>query len=181
VDRNLLPLALILAALFLFNYDVLLEDSPPLIKKSCQFFSFLCLTIGIGWIYTSVHRNPKRAVLKVLDWSLVCFFLVMLPVFEVLGLPPLFTVPLLVFLLAARLFVTWYLKTDDLRFLDLGFFLTIFGVGIVLALFGMMGARSKSTGLTDFTPSILVVVGICLAITRFIIIWWKRKRSKGEV
>jgi len=98
-----------------------------------------------------------------------------MPIFELLGLPLLFTVPFVPFLLAGRLFVSWYLKKDDLRWLDLALFFTFFGVGIALAIFGMIGTVSKSTGRTVLTPSALIAVAISLTITRLIISWWIKR------
>jgi len=108
--KFLVPLILVLAGILIFHYDLLLKDLPPLIEKSCQFFSFFCLTIGIGWLYTSAHGNPKRAVLKILDWTLIGFILCMMPVFEILGLPPIFCTPLLAASLFARWFIAWWIK-----------------------------------------------------------------------
>ena len=108
--RLLLPLALMVAGIFLFHYDVFLEDVPPVMEKSCQFFSFFCLTIGIGWLYTSAHNNPKKAVLKILDWALLGLLLCMMPIFDVLGLPPIFWFPLLLGCLFGRSFIAWWIK-----------------------------------------------------------------------
>lgn len=194
--RLLLPLALMVAGLLLFHYDLFLDFSP-LRELTSKFFSLLFLTIGIGWLYTATIRQAitqtnkesnsftsKQSFkhsLKILDWSLVCFFVCLLPIFEVLGLPSVFTVPFLTLLVVGRLFVTWYLKKDDLWCLDLALFFTFLGVGMVLGMLGMIATRSKSTGLTDLSPFALIVVAICLAMTRLIITWWKWKRSKGEV
>lgn len=179
--RFLIPLALMVAGLLLFHHDVLLEDSPPLFKKSCSFFSFFCLTIGIGWLYTSAHRNPKRAVLKILDWALIGFFLCMMSVFEILGLPPIFTVPFVSNLIAARFYATWYLKKDNLQVFDLALLFTFLGVGLTLAILGELGSISRSTGLTQGNFSPLVAVGICLTLVRLIVTWWRWKKVKGEV
>lgn len=181
MNHKLLPLALMVAGIFLFNHDLFLEDSLLVVAQSCQCFSFLCLTIGIGWIYTSVQGNPKRADLKILDWALIGFFLCIIPIFWLLELPTLFSAPLLPFLIAVRLFATWYLNKDDFQSLDLALFFTMIGVGIVLAIFGMMGFKSKSTGYAVLNPFPLLAVAICPISIRLIITWWKWKRDKGEI
>jgi hypothetical protein len=104
--RLLIPIALMVAGLFLFHYDFFLENSP-LIRISCLFSSFLSLTIGIGWLYTVASPNPT---LKILDWALIGFVLCMMPLFDALGLPPIFWIPLLVSSVIARVIITWIVK-----------------------------------------------------------------------
>jgi len=60
---------------------------------------------------TPLKFKKETSVLKILDWALIGFILLLIPAFDLLLIEPLFWLLLVVLpCLAARLLITWYLK-----------------------------------------------------------------------
>jgi hypothetical protein len=73
--------------------------------------SFLFLIpLGYLHIHTSTHYNiSKSSDLKILDWTLLVFDLVMMPCFDLLDLPPMFWLGIILIpSLIVRAFIGWY-------------------------------------------------------------------------
>lgn len=77
----------------------------------CLFLGFFLTVIPLGILYTWASGGILKAKMKFLDWGLVAFILLLIPLFEVIMAPPWLWVLLVVLpAVGARLFIAWYLK-----------------------------------------------------------------------
>jgi len=148
--RLLLPLALIVVGLFLFHHESFL-GFHPLLKIVGLFFSFLCFTIGLGWLYTvgseeaqaKLRWENKTFSLKLLDWALIGFILCMLPLFQVLNLPTWMWSLFAIASLISRLVITIIYRQMILKeTLEIDYYETLASIALFLILAVVLAAEN---------------------------------------
>lgn len=110
--------------LSLFPLDLfVLYVMPRIIIMTLSNF---CLVLGLAWICTTTEALPE---VKILDWCLMGFILLLMPCFEILGLPMYFWMLLTVFpTAAARITITGILQSNRLHS---AIYLVVFIVGMI--------------------------------------------------
>lgn len=114
--RLLLFIVSMLSGIFMVNYAMDCKmDNPKsadvVFRQSCLFLGFFLLLLPFAVLYTKASGGLKRADLKLLDWLLLGYCMLMMPLIEILGLSPLFwTLIILIPAIFFRLIVTWYLR-----------------------------------------------------------------------
>lgn len=92
------------------------DSNPNLIifREVSLFLGFFLTVIPLGILYTWASGGILKAKMKLLDWGLITFILLLIPLFEVIMAPP-FLWFLLVVLPAviARSFITWYIQKGE--------------------------------------------------------------------
>lgn len=105
-----------LSGIFMLDYalNCKIENPEPVtvvFRQSCLIFGFFLFLVPLAVLYTRASRVLNRADFKILDWALIIYCAILLPLCELLGLWQHFYVLLVVLpALIFRAFTIWYLK-----------------------------------------------------------------------
>lgn len=91
-----------------------IDPNLIIFREVCLFLGFFLTMIPLGVLYTQASGGILEAKLKLLDWGLVAFILLLIPLFEVIMAPPFLWVLLVVLpAVIARMIITWMISKDE--------------------------------------------------------------------
>jgi tetrahydromethanopterin S-methyltransferase subunit E len=97
-----------------FSRQKPVDANLVILRQLCLFFGFLFLIVSLGYAYISTllsHDMMRSEHLKIVDFALFGMCILLMPIFELIGILPWIWVATVVFpCIAARLVIAWWIQ-----------------------------------------------------------------------